>query len=596
MSSLSLLKGLSMCQLFCGWACLWLAGGSSVAIAQSSGNASRPLERIRIATDQSTSKMRAILINSGFDVLHGQSADHTIDVITSARDREQLGSMNLHWTVVDHGRPFAEIQAERQSGFVDEVPDGYWTLDEIYAEMDRLETEYPDICKRIDLTDTYSAPPTVEGRHIYALKISDNVASAEDEPSVLVVSAHHCRELVTPVLALHAMNELARLYETDPDIRDLVDANEIWIAPVWNVDGYEYVFLTDNMWRKNRRDLGDDTFGVDLNRNYPFLWDTPCSGSTKKSSQTYKGESPNSEAETQTMVNFSDVENFDKIIDFHSSGRESLYAYRCDFHGLTSWLEDEAVALSEAAGYDGKHRPPSAQGEQYQYQLGVRGAHSFLIETHEEFQPEYDSALAEAVTVWPSIVWMLQREIPLSGVVTDAASGDPLQVDIQVNHVHHEIGNPYQNGQMRGNYRAFLPEGQFEIRFSAPGWKSQTHVVDVVGGQPIALNIAMVTSAFNLDASTLVAGEDAAFTIINGKPNVAAFLFYSLQGPGMTYVPSLQVDLDLDHPRLASSRMITDEDGTAEWMVSIPNRVGVQAWFQGAQFAQTTNTINRTTE
>ena len=37
----------------------------------------------------------------------------------------------------------------------------------------------------------------------------------------------------------------------------MVDGNEIWIAPVWNPDGYEYVFTTqDNLWRKNRRVFG----------------------------------------------------------------------------------------------------------------------------------------------------------------------------------------------------------------------------------------------------------------------------------------------------------------------------------------------------
>jgi len=267
-----------------------------------------------------------------------------------------------------------------------------------------MATNHPEICQLVDLTQTYGTAPTVEGRHLYALKISDNVLLDEDEPAFLMVSNHHAREIVTPVLALHAIDQLVLNYGSDPSITSIVNANEIWIAPVWNPDGYSYVFNTDNMWRKNRR-VFPDGIGVDQNRNYPQGWYSPCSGNLDPSSDIYKGPSPASEAETQTMIAWSMDRQFAKVLDYHSSGREVLHGYACWDHPFNDYLEAKAIALSTAAGYEGDHRPPTADGEHYQWQFGKMGALAFLMETHTSFQPTYAEALAEAALVWPGTRW-----------------------------------------------------------------------------------------------------------------------------------------------------------------------------------------------
>src|SRR4029078_1947585 len=109
-----------------------------------------------------------------------------------------------------------------------------------------LTAAHPDICQLVDLTAKYGAPPTFEGRHLEALRISDHAAQDEDEPAVLVVCTHHCRELAAPVIALGAAQRLVTGYGVAPATTAAVDANEIWIAPLWNPDGYAYVFSTDN--------------------------------------------------------------------------------------------------------------------------------------------------------------------------------------------------------------------------------------------------------------------------------------------------------------------------------------------------------------
>ena len=51
--------------------------------------------------------------------------------------------------------------------------------------MQEIATAYPAIAQVVDITAAYGTPVTSEGRHLYALKISDNVSVDEDEPAML---------------------------------------------------------------------------------------------------------------------------------------------------------------------------------------------------------------------------------------------------------------------------------------------------------------------------------------------------------------------------------------------------------------------------
>lgn len=46
------------------------------------------------------------------------------------------------------------------------------------------------------------------------IKVSDNVTFSEDEPTILINSAHHAREIVTPVLAMEVLRRLVTSYAT----------------------------------------------------------------------------------------------------------------------------------------------------------------------------------------------------------------------------------------------------------------------------------------------------------------------------------------------------------------------------------------------
>jgi carboxypeptidase T len=374
------------------------------------------------------------------------------------------------------------------------APPNYLDLDGVVARMQEFAAAYPAIVRFVDVTESYGTPVTFEGRRMYALKISDNVSADEDEPAMLIVANHHAREIITPVIALTAAERLTAGYGTDPQITAAVDGHEIWIAPTWNPDGYNHVFVGDNFWRKNRRVFASGV-GVDQNRNYPQGWSTSCGGSTSVNSETYRGPSSASEAETRTLMTWSQAERFAKVIDYHSNGREVLYGYRCLSHPFTNWMRQEAIALSQSSGYGGAVRLPSAEGEHYEWQFARMGAYAFLIETHSEFQPPYESAVEEAEMLWPGILTVLERPISITGHVTDATTGAPLAARIDVLNVAFPNGEANGSGGPYGSYHMFLPPGTYDVRFSASGYAPVVNRVSVTAASSEIVDVQLSAAA-----------------------------------------------------------------------------------------------------
>jgi hypothetical protein len=184
------------------------------------------------------------------------------------------------------------------------------------------------------------------------------------------------------------------------------------------------------------------------------------------------------------MMIWSQTERFAKVIDYHSSGREVLYGYRCLSHPFTSWMRQEAVNLSRASGYGGLVRLPSAEGEHPEWQFAKMGAYAFLIETHTQFQPSYASALDEAALVWPGILTVLERPIPVSGRVTDALTGAPIAARVDLVNVTFANGETNNSGGAFGGYHVFVPPGTYDIRFSASGYAPVVRRVTVSSTTP----------------------------------------------------------------------------------------------------------------
>jgi len=438
----------------------------------------------KISYPDTVGLMRA-LDHAGFDVAGRDPVEGTVGVIATQEELDRLTALGL------------DVQVIGRSGIGgDSIPSGYRDFPTILAMLADWQTNYPSIAKNVNLGQSFGPGSTYEERPMQALKISDNVQSDEDEPTILIVSCHHAREIVTPELALYIIDQLLTGYGSDPDITRWIDENEIWIAPVWNPDGLVYCWTTYDYWRKNRKPLPGGYYGIDLNRNYPYGWYGPYSGSTSYSSDTYKGPSPASEEETQTMLDWARDRRFTKVLDFHSYGREVLYTYYQTSSmpsAIESWYSSKATTFSQQLGYNGWKRKPSAEGEHYQWELNELGSFAFLVETHTDFQPSFNSAVAEAQLIWPGVQWFIDHEIPLYGHVTEAGTGVPIDADIAVSGLTYPEGDLRQSGGDFGRFHYFLPAGSYNVTFSAAGYSPRTVPVTVTAGESTVLETQLGT-------------------------------------------------------------------------------------------------------
>ena len=206
----------------------------------------------------------------------------------------------------------------------------YHTYSEMSAELTQVVTANPAIASKTSIGRSY------ENREMWTAKISDNVATDEDEPEVLFTCNQHAREHLTVEMCLYLLNELTSKYATDSRVKNMVDNREIWIVFMVNPDGVEYDVATGayRMWRKNRQpNAGSQYVGTDLNRNWGYNWGC-CGGSSgSTSSDTYRGTAAFSAPETRAVADFvlsrkaGGVQQISSHIDFHTYSELILWPY-----------------------------------------------------------------------------------------------------------------------------------------------------------------------------------------------------------------------------------------------------------------------------
>ncbi len=241
----------------------------------------------------------------------------------------------------------------------------FYSYSEMIVHLDQLTLEFPEI-----IGEKFSIGTTHEGNTIWAIKVSDNPGLDEpDEPEVLFDALHHAREPITVNVLIETIRHLGENYGTDPEITFVVDNRQTYFVPVVNPDGYLYNEQTypqgGGMWRKNRRDNASSScYGVDPNRNYPYLWDNggisydPCN-------DVYLGPSPGSEPCVQALMGLINDHEFVTHDSYHSVWGAILipWGYSHDVHTPDDTLFREIAGdMAAFCGYQ-----PGQAGETIGY-------------------------------------------------------------------------------------------------------------------------------------------------------------------------------------------------------------------------------------
>ncbi|MCK5294463.1 MAG: peptidase [Arcobacteraceae bacterium] len=245
---------------------------------------------------------------------------------------------------------------------------------------------------------------TWEDRDIIAVSITKDVDMNKDKPALFYTGTIHAREWIGNELAVSFIDYLLKNYNTNPKILKTLTKNTLYIVPCLNPDGFEYSHAHFSFWRKNRRDNGDGTFGVDLNRNFSIGYQK----STDTASNVYSGPKPFSEPETSAMKNFVDNHsNITLALDYHSQGNVFFPA-----HNFTHEAEIEGTDLNTICAnmnYEihkvtgrkyGIHRgkPPtkliSGSGREYYYSKGII---SVVVEVGTRNIPDFMQNMKESI-------------------------------------------------------------------------------------------------------------------------------------------------------------------------------------------------------
>ncbi|WP_339844564.1 M14 family zinc carboxypeptidase [uncultured Dokdonia sp.] len=285
---------------------------------------------------------------------------------------------------------------------------GYLTYQELLDELDDMAGQYPDlITARAPisnfLTEGFTddgVTPSIGGNPIYWLKISDNPENDETEPEVLYTSIHHAREPMSLMQLVYYMWYLLENYDTNDEVRAIVNNTELYFIPVINPDGYLYNELTDpeggGLWRKNRK----NGHGVDNNRNYDYhihgnpndgSWGGPGS-SSNTNNETYHGSGPFSEVETQAVKWFVEQHDFVIALNNHSFGELVYYPFG---YADVDTPDDDLFqgiggALTSMNGYNALNDFPFA-GDSDDFMYGTVGTHDKIF----AFTPEIGNSF------WP---------------------------------------------------------------------------------------------------------------------------------------------------------------------------------------------------
>ncbi|XP_001370251.1 carboxypeptidase B2 isoform X1 [Monodelphis domestica] len=269
----------------------------------------------------------------------------------------------------------------------------YHSLDEIYFWIDSITETYSNKLEKIHIGSSF------EKRPLYVLKLS--VKENTSKNAIWIDCGIHAREWVAPAFCLWFIGYATQFYGKEAKITKLLNNLDFYVMPVLNVDGYDYTWKTNRMWRKNRsRHEGNRCFGTDLNRNFASKYWCELGASNSSCRETYCGPYPESEPEVKAVANFlrRNLDNIKGYISMHSYSQMVLFPYsyttsKSKDHEELSLVASQAVEAIQRVNENTYYtHGPGAQtiylapggSDDWAYDMGIK--YSFTIELRDKGQ------------------------------------------------------------------------------------------------------------------------------------------------------------------------------------------------------------------
>ena len=263
------------------------------------------------------------------------------------------------------------------------------TYNSMKEDTEELANQYPDIA-------IYSehANSTGLGLEIFSVDVALNITELSQEelealPAMYVDGVHHGNEGMSAEAAFLFLQDVLERSTTDPSY---LEGKRLVVTPVMNADGY----LQDcrNNWN-----------GVDLNRNYPYMWGMYGTSDTRGScpaSGTYRGPSEGSEIETQANIELMRGMNLYVYFSGHTGSNDIVLPWKITGEyavPIADWDLYEYF-LNESSNVSGlSYRDPSGAGESIAWSYGARTAISVIVEVDEmQWSPIETTTIRGALT------------------------------------------------------------------------------------------------------------------------------------------------------------------------------------------------------
>ncbi len=398
-----------------------------------------------------------------------------------------------------------------------------YALDRSYKDARMIEAilrgyaeRYPGICRLHTIGESHLGFP------ILAMRITDQPELDEGEPAVLLNGAHHGSELLSTEYALEAMRALLEGYGRDAAVSRRVDGLDIWIVPLVNPDG-NWIYMRRSManGRKNGRDNdGDGELfwyeGVDLNRNYPFLWGSLGEQGSRSWNihWWYRGPEPGSEPETRAMMALADQQHFAAAISYHTAANKLLTPYSID--GADNPDPDQARPIAEEL-VEAMPRPRrgsklrvvrnlySVDGTDQDWHYFAHGTLAYLAEGTHHNPSRWSSALESIQAMQGLAPALLDRVLDgprISGVTLDE-NGQPLTAVVSIDEIQTFEGERWTSRPRDGRFdRMMAGSGRFTVRATTDDGRSASATVRVKDA-PVMVELVLRP----VDAETPADGE-----------------------------------------------------------------------------------------
>ncbi len=302
---------------------------------------------------------------------------------------------------------------------------GYYTYQEFLVQLDLMFELYPDLITAPEnisnfLTDGEPDPtttPPIGGNGIKWLKISDNPnSSSENEPKSIYTAVHHAREPTSLTQLIFFMWYLLENYESDPEVRSIVDNTELYFIPVVNPDGYLFNEKTNpeggGLWRKNRKDIT----GTDVNRNYDYFIDGDPSNniwggegtSSDPNSNVFPGTGPFSEVESKAVKWFCEQHDFVMGVNNHSFGNGIFFPYGYTSDAFTpehELYEDFLGILTSRNGYFAR-KTLGIAGTTNDFMYGTVNTHERIFSITPEIGDQFWLPIDEIIPVSKDMMFL----------------------------------------------------------------------------------------------------------------------------------------------------------------------------------------------